>query len=123
MRTNMDPLTPTTSTLTPAIAHIAETAASLAESLRNRNTRGYDPRVSGDTVMLKKERQRQTVRWVLAAPRRLKRLMEEDLREEAMKDWEEVQRLLEKWNSTQGVDEVRQQCLSVVDGEASADAG
>ncbi|KAL8915275.1 MAG: hypothetical protein Q9172_006915 [Xanthocarpia lactea] len=101
----MDPLTPTTSTLTPAIAHIAETAASLAESLQNRNTRGNDPRVPEDTVMLKKERQRQTVRWVLAAPRRLKRLMEEDLREEAIKDWEEVQRLLEKWNGTQGVDE------------------
>ncbi|KAL8912241.1 MAG: hypothetical protein Q9171_002696 [Xanthocarpia ochracea] len=123
MRTNMDPLTPTTSTLTPAIAHIAETAASLAESLQNHNTKSNDPRVPGDTAMLKKERQRQTVRWVLAAPRRLKRLMEEDLREEAMKDWEEVQRLLEKWNGTQGVDEVRQQCLSIVDGEASDDAG
>ncbi|KAL8851107.1 MAG: hypothetical protein Q9221_004003 [Calogaya cf. arnoldii] len=118
MRTNMDPLTPTTSTLTPAIAHIAETAASLAASLQDRNTEAPE-----DEALVKKERQRQTVRWVLGAPSRLKGLIEGDQKEEAKKDWDEVQKLLEKWNEVQGVDEVRQQCLSIMDGDASNDAG
>ncbi|KAI4099343.1 MAG: hypothetical protein LQ339_006018 [Xanthoria mediterranea] len=123
MRTNMDPLTPTTSTLTPAIAHIAETAASLAASLQDRNARDYGAGGPDDEAMRKKERQRQTVRWVLGAPDRLKRLVEGDRIEEATKDWEEVQKLLQKWNGVQGVDEVRQQCLSIMSGDASDNAG
>ncbi|KAL8764607.1 MAG: hypothetical protein Q9209_007956 [Squamulea sp. 1 TL-2023] len=115
MRTNMDPLTPTTSTLAPAIAHIAETAAALAAPLRERD-------ISEDEVMMgEKERQRQVVRWVLGAPKRLKGLVDGGKREEAMRDWEEVKRLLERWRGVQGVDEVRQECLAVVDGEATDD--
>ncbi|CAO1602708.1 hypothetical protein XANCAGTX0491_006309 [Xanthoria calcicola] len=123
MRTNMDPLTPTTSTLTPAIAHIAETAASLAASLQDRNAIDYRAGGPEEEAMRKKERQRQTVRWVLGAPDRLKGLVEGDRIEEATKDWEEVQKLLQKWNEVQGVDEVRQQCLSIMNGNASDTAG
>lgn len=112
----MDPLTPTTSTLTPAIAHIAETAASLAASLQDRNAKGYGAKGPEDEVVGKKERQRQTVRWVLDAPNRLKGLVEGGRMEEATKDWEEVQKLLQKWNEVQGVNEVRQQCLSIMSG-------
>ncbi|KAL8755630.1 MAG: hypothetical protein Q9199_003500, partial [Rusavskia elegans] len=116
MRTNMDPLTPTTSTLTPAIAHIAETAASLAASLQDRNAKGYGAKGPEDEAVGKKERQRQTVRWVLGAPKRLKGLVEGGRMEEATKDWEEVQKLLQKWNEVQGANEVRQQCLSIMSG-------
>ncbi|KAL8735626.1 MAG: hypothetical protein Q9166_000795 [cf. Caloplaca sp. 2 TL-2023] len=121
MRTNMDPLTPTTSTLSPAIAHIAETAASLAESLHERNAQVED--TPADEEMVKRKRQKQTVRWVLAAPTRLKGLAEEDRREEAKKDWEEVQRLLDKWKGVQGVDEIKQQCLTIMKEEAPSNTG
>ncbi|KAL8949256.1 MAG: hypothetical protein Q9183_007621, partial [Haloplaca sp. 2 TL-2023] len=111
MRTNMDPLTPTTSTLSPAISHIAETAASLAESLQNRTTQGEDEPVAEDDAAAKKQRQKETVRWVLAAPDRLKELMVRGQKEEAVEAWEEVRKLLDKWQGVQGADEVREQCL------------
>ncbi|KAL8673542.1 MAG: hypothetical protein Q9168_002031 [Polycauliona sp. 1 TL-2023] len=109
MRTNMGPLTPTTSTLTPAIAHIAETAASLATSLQSRSAQAPE-----DEALAKQQRHRQTVRWVLGAPNRLRDLVEEDRTEEARKDWEQVKNLLQRWNEVQGVDEVRQQCLAIM---------
>ncbi|KAL8697692.1 MAG: hypothetical protein Q9224_002189, partial [Gallowayella concinna] len=118
MRTNMDPLTPTTSTLSPAIAHIAETAASLAQTLQERV--GQAPE---DEAGVKKQRQRETVRWVLDAPIRLKGLVEGGRRDEALEDWEEVQRLLEKWRGVQGADEVKQQCLSIMNKETPNNAG
>ncbi|KAL8901154.1 MAG: hypothetical protein Q9192_000689 [Flavoplaca navasiana] len=118
MRTNMDPLTPTTSTLTPAVAHIAETAASLAASLQDRNTQA--PR---DEALEKKERQKQTVRWVLAAPNRLRGLVEGDRLEEARKNWEEVQKLLEKWDGVQGVDELKRQCSAIMSRDPTKNAG
>lgn len=114
----MDPLTPTTSTLTPAVAHIAETAASLAASLQDRNTRA--PR---DEASEKKERQKQTVRWVLAAPDRLKGLVEGGRLEEARNNWEEVQKLLEKWDGVQGVDELKQQCSAIMSRDSTNNAG
>ncbi|KAL8776331.1 MAG: hypothetical protein Q9213_008315, partial [Squamulea squamosa] len=115
MRTNMDPLTPTTSTLAPAIAHIAETAAALANSLRERDS------PEDEVVMGEKERQRQVVKWVLDAPKRLKGLVDGGRREEAMSDWEEVEWLLQRWRGVQGVDEIRRECLAVMDGEATDD--
>ncbi|KAL8949867.1 MAG: hypothetical protein Q9222_004060 [Ikaeria aurantiellina] len=112
MRSNMDPLTPTTSTLAPAISHIAETAASLAKTVPN-NVNSEE-----DEAKVKKRRQRETVRWVLAAPDRLRRLVAEGKKEEAVADWEEVRRLLEKWEGVQGAEEVKGQCLEVMSAES-----
>ena len=114
----MDPLTPTTSTLTPAIAHIAEMAASLAASLQDR-----DARATKDEAFERKQRQRQTVRWILSAPDRLERLVEADRVEEATKDWEEVQKLLEKWNGVHGVDELKQRCSAIMSRNSVDNAG
>lgn len=92
-------------------------------SLQDRNAKDYAAGGPEDEAMRKKGRQRQTVRWVLGAPDRLKGLVEGDRIEEATKDWEEVQKLLRKWNEVPGVDEVRQQCLSIMSGDASDNAG
>ena len=119
----MDPLTPTTSTLSPAISHIAETAASLAESLQDRTPHGVDEQVVDDDAVAKKQRQRETVRWVLAAPDRLKELMQTGRKEEAVEDWEDVRKLLDKWQGVQDADEVKEQCLKVMDEETRHDAG
>ncbi|KAL8925157.1 MAG: hypothetical protein Q9208_003662 [Pyrenodesmia sp. 3 TL-2023] len=119
MRTHMDPLIPTTSTLSPAIAHIAETAASLAESLQSGSGHADDGEEEEDDDAVRKQRQRQrdTVRWVLAAPGRLKGLLDGGRRAEAEGDWAEVKTLLEKWEGVEGADEVREVCLRVMMGE------
>ncbi|KAL9020723.1 MAG: hypothetical protein Q9185_002039 [Variospora sp. 1 TL-2023] len=123
MRTNMDPLIPTTSTLAPAISHIAETAASLAESLQEKSSQGQGAEEREDEVKLTKQRQRDTVRWVLAAPRRLRALVEGGRRSEAVEDWQVVRRLVEKWKGVDGAEEIKEQCLEIMDADTSSNAG
>ncbi|KAL9005634.1 MAG: hypothetical protein Q9188_001590 [Gyalolechia gomerana] len=123
MRTKMDPLIPTTSTLSPAISHIAETAASLAESLQGRSVEGEKVRGDEDDPAATKQRQRETVRWVLSAPTRLKSFLDKGRRSEAEEDWREVRGLLEKWEGVQGADEVKEQCLRIMGEESLNDAG
>lgn len=112
MRTNMDPLIPTTSMLGPAITHIAETATALSKSLQGRGGSHkfgqQEQDAKGD-----KERQRETVRWVLQTPKRMRALLEEGRKEQATKEWEEVSRLLDKWEEVTGVEEIRQECMKV----------
>ncbi|MCJ1480829.1 hypothetical protein MMC06_000984 [Schaereria dolodes] len=117
MRTNMDPLTPTTSTLSPAIAHIASTAASLTALLQGRSgsRKELDDRRSPRFDQGKRRAQRETVRWALGTPPRLRGLLEKGDREEAIHDWKEVQGLLDKWEGVGGVEDVRQECLKVLE--------
>ncbi|KAL9602971.1 MAG: hypothetical protein Q9219_001496 [cf. Caloplaca sp. 3 TL-2023] len=122
MRTNMDPLIPTTSMLSPAISHIAETATSLATSLQSRSTQAEDIARQEDAAA-NKRKQRETVRWVLGAPSRLRSLVDEERRPEAEKDWEAVKGLLEKWKGVEGADEIKEQCLKIMDEGSSDDAG
>lgn len=114
MREKMDPLTPTTSTLTPAIGHIAETASSLSGQLKA--SRGRSGTVGADDG--KQKDQQATVRWVLAAPSRLEAFLEEGKREEAEKEWHDVQRLLEKWSEVRGVEDVRKACEAAMAEES-----
>lgn len=113
MREKMDPLTPTTSTLTPAIGHIAESASTLSAEMKkglNRN----------DTVVAtsaaKKDRaEKDTVRWVLEAPERFRQLRDDGKGDEAEKQWKLVQALLDKWSGVRGVEDVRTKCLEALD--------
>lgn len=91
--------TPVTSTLTPAIAHIAETAG----RLKSKGAEGM--------------RERETVRWVLGASRRLEEMVGKGRREEAETEWREVEGLLGKWEGVRGVPEVRRECERVMRGE------
>ncbi|KAL9096390.1 MAG: hypothetical protein Q9165_001387 [Trypethelium subeluteriae] len=130
MRTSMDPLTPTTSTLTPAIAHIAETAEVLSRSLaeKTKGVRREVERSGRDRSGPKgnededegKRRARETVRWVVDAPGRMRSLIARGKRGDAERQWEEVGGLLEKWDGVKGVEEVRKQCEDVF---KEADAG
>ncbi|KAL4980611.1 Vps51/Vps67-domain-containing protein [Aspergillus desertorum] len=120
MRRSMDergaPLT-MAKTLGPAIAFVAETAGSLigeGEELRERMRK--------DNPVGERERmEKETVRWVLGAPGRLGRLVEDGKREEAEKDWEEVSRLLTKWEGVRGVAKVREACEKVMQMKDEAD--
>jgi len=115
MRTNMDPLTPTTATLTPAIGHIADTATALSESLK----RQHGGAGAGGSETRKKQEQQRLVRWVLDAPERLQRLVDDGEREEAESEWERISTLLERWGAVSGVDEVRQGCKRALESRGT----
>ncbi|KAI7144616.1 hypothetical protein KC316_g16050, partial [Hortaea werneckii] len=104
MREKMDPLTQT-STLTNDIGQIAERAASLSGQLRNQET---DP---------SRTSQQQTVRWVLDAPNRLRNLVQDDKRDAAEAEWNEVSTLLDKWQSAKGTANMRTACLDALGKE------
>src|SRR6266487_573988 len=97
MRSNMDPMGPTTSTLAPAIAHIAETASSLSISLRNPASPVVE-RTPAGLILDEEERKRVelhrkqvlTVRWVLDAPYRIRAMIGQGKRKEAEEDWAEI---------------------------------
>ena len=115
MRERMDPLTPTTSTLTPAIGHIAETAAGLSRELR----KAHGESASGVEVQRKQRDQKATVRWALDAPARLRVLVEHGRREEADEQWVQVSGLLSKWEGVKGIPEVRQACVAAMESPSA----
>ncbi|KAI9801650.1 MAG: hypothetical protein M1833_002332 [Piccolia ochrophora] len=111
MRTSLEPLTPATATLSPAIAHIAELSSSLSTSL---SMPQGAPRSGDDasqvTAQVEKARlQRQGVRYVLDAPSRIRRLVSDGRREEAEAEWAKVTTLLDRWEGVSGVEEVRRE--------------
>lgn len=111
MRDNMDPLTPTTSTLSPAVAHIAETARGLVAGAGNGEAgKRVDGRKEREEAARKRMREKDTVRWVLGTPRRLEELLEAGKVEDAKRDWEEIQKILKKWEDVAGVEELKNQC-------------
>lgn len=119
MRRSMDergaPLT-MTKTLGPAIAFVAETASGLIKEGEEQRQRMKEAR--GEDQASNKKAEKETVKWVLAAPERLERLRIEKRREEAEKDWREVQRLLDAWDGVKGVAEIREACERVMNKTA-----
>ncbi|MCJ1450630.1 hypothetical protein MMC28_000963 [Mycoblastus sanguinarius] len=118
MRANMDPLTPTTSTLGPAVGHIADIAGGLAAGFQEQDRRGEDGGGGGEEVREgeanKKRKERETVRWVLGAPRRLGDLLVNGERTGAEREWDEVRELLVKWEGVKGVEKVREECERIM---------
>ena len=112
----MDPLAPTTSTLSPAISHIAETARSLAGSLQERspseNAIPTTEREKADEVS--KRKQQDTVSWVLGAPKRLQLMLNDGKRKEAETEWTEIENLLKAWRGTPGVQELTEHGLKIM---------
>lgn len=125
----MDPLAPTTHTLGPAIAHIAETATSLSSSMQGLQPKpeglGISVRVEQDMAeaeaAAEKQQQRATVKWVLDTPRRLRELIEQERDEEAEQEWEEVSKLLDQWKGVSGVDNLKVECESIMQEEDDSD--
>ncbi|KAF1920549.1 Vps51/Vps67-domain-containing protein [Ampelomyces quisqualis] len=123
MRGNMDPLAPTTHTLGPAIAQIAETAASLSlSSMQSMPAKPdglgiivhVEDNASEKAAETEKQRQRNTVRWVLDTPRRLQDLIDQERDEAADQEWKEISQILAKWNHVPGVAELREQCEHIM---------
>jgi hypothetical protein len=117
MRQSMDergaPLT-MTKTLGPAIAFVAETAGGLiqeGEELRKRIKEAKDS-AGGESEA--KRAEKETVKWVIASPNRLEEFVKDGKRDEAEKDWDEVRKLLDKWQGVKGAREVREACEKVM---------
>lgn len=106
----MDQLTPTTSTLEPAVAHIADTAAELS--------RGSNVPMEGNPVSATEASQnskaRETVIWALSSPRRLKTLIEQGQHDVAHAEHKEVSRLIEAWGEVRGTQELLKRCEDVM---------
>lgn len=122
MRKSMDergaPLT-MTKTLGPAIAFVAETASGLIKEGEEQRRRIKEAKEEEPTRDVKAEKE--TVKWVLAAPGRLENLLSEEKAEDAEKDWKEVQQLLDAWGQAKGVAEVRQACEAVMNKDSNDD--
>jgi len=93
------------------VGSVAERAKELLEGLRRAHGGGDDEKTK------KQREQRESVRWVLKAPERLKGLVAERKIEEAEREWETIEGLLEKWQGVQGVDAVRSSCLAALGRE------
>jgi hypothetical protein len=133
MRGSMDPLTPTTHTLGPAISHIAQTAASLSSSMHNIQPQSgglgiqihvesdeQDKRVLEEELQ-KKKKQKDTVKWVLDTPRRLRNMLDEGQDVQAQNEWDEVSNILNRWGNVAGVQELRDECQQIMNEEVGSD--
>lgn len=108
MRERMEEGGPGTNTLTPAIGHIAETAASLSREMRQ----GGGGEVKGNQRV-----GQQTVRWVLAGPERLRNLRAAGEAKRATEEWSEIIALLNTWaeRDVRGVEHVRKKCEAAME--------
>lgn len=111
LREKMDPMMPGTTTLIPAIGHIAETAAGLKKEMQDAHgTVGHAAKAGEE-----KRKQQEIVRWVLQSPERISEMKSDGRDDEAKAEWEKVEKLLQKWHGVKGVDSVRKACLAALD--------
>ena len=61
-----------------------------------------------------RRQERDTVRWVLGTPKRLGILLDAGKLEDARNDWEEVRRIVLRWQNVAGVDELRRECEKIM---------
>jgi len=114
MRSSMEPLTPTTSTLEPAISHIAEISSSLTSTIHNLPPPRMRTPHASNPVKSKKE----TVKWALGAPERIRELVKQGKKGEAETEWGVVNGMLEKWgDGVKGVKELREAGEAALQGE------
>lgn len=123
MRQSMDergaPLT-MTKTLGPAISFVAETAGGLIKEGEEHRRRINEERSQRPTPTHNKN-EKETVQWVLASPQRLEKYLSEDKKEDALKDWDEVKKLLDAWGEVKGVAEIREACEKVMNKDSNDD--
>ena len=116
MRANMDPLTPTTGTLGMAVGYIAETAGALAANAKQQ-CQNQDAREDDDSTRdqaARRAKQKETVRWVLGAPKRLELLLSKGEKQAASKEWDETSKMLSKWDGIGGVSQLKGECETIM---------
>lgn len=96
----MEPLAPTTSTLGPAIAHIAQVSASLVQNI--------PPSPVATTFPSSNKRNKETVAWALACPEKIEELVRDGQGKEAERVFALLEAILGKWQGVRGTEELRQ---------------
>ncbi|KAK6506355.1 hypothetical protein TWF506_011271 [Arthrobotrys conoides] len=98
MRSNMEPLSPATTTLLPAISHIASVSSSLVE-----NVHAHDPSTTPEAMRKERLRKKQeAVRYIMETPQRMEKLVKDGRKEEAMKEWELAKGYVKRWKGVDG---------------------
>lgn len=119
-----------TATLAPDLARIVATAQAIqaahaqpSSQQRGADTEDPDTADADADAGLLLERKRETVRWVLAAPRRLAELQERgDATDEVDAEWGRIEKILDGWEGVAGVAELREKCLDAC-GRKARDTG
>ena len=114
MRMNMDPLTPATRSLEESVGRIAAMAERIVGPAKASGGQEKEDGTSHNTSKTDKQRQLATVRWVLAAPERIKSLQDSGKQDEASDEWREIKDILTKWKDVKGVSEVKEQCEKIM---------
>ena len=99
-----------------AVEGVARTAKELNDRAAIRGaTQGHrNDDVQRKTARREKENKRETVKWVLAAPERLERMLDEGKGEGAKSEWKTINGLLDKWKEVKGVRELRKACEEIM---------
>ncbi|PUU82804.1 Vps51/Vps67-domain-containing protein [Tuber borchii] len=109
MRANMEPLAPTTSTLGPAISHIAQVSASLVENI--------PPSPVAPNIPASNKRKKDAVVWALACPGRIEELVKTGRRDEAERVFGVLEGMLGKWKGVKGTKELREKAMAALGKE------
>ena len=91
----------TMKSLAPAVEKVAATAGEIQNARQRSGVRD--------------KRGANSVKWVLAAPRRFETLVEAGKVEEAQEEWQDVSQLLDSWQHVKGSDKVREECLKALE--------
>lgn len=116
MRTNMDPLNPMASTLDPAMSQIYTQASSIRESLRTTLPPPGSPAALERDSKMRQQRTRELATTALAAPDRLRVLVDQGQLERARAEWDMPRRLLVAWRERGVGGEDVEECLREGDG-------
>jgi hypothetical protein len=104
----MDPLAPATITLAPAVAHIAETAVGLAGELGTADTN------EKSKAEQRKRKQRELIQRALQGPETIQSLLNKNRRDDAVAEWNIIQKILDRCGNVKGVQELRDQCEEII---------
>lgn len=124
MRASMEPLAPTTSTLEPAIAHIAEVSgrlvggSSVGDAGKEKGKKGKveeegeggkeegEEEEEEEVDEEKLRKQKEAVRWALQAPEQITKLLASERKEDAQRVWERLQQCCAQWEGVSGTKEL-----------------
>lgn len=95
-----------------AVAHVADTARSLAGDVKESEKRSLEN-------SRRRQRELQAVKALLQAPETLRVLIEDGKNDEAESRWREVNALLGKWSAVKGTKEIKESCEKFMSPDAT----
>ncbi|KAK9376413.1 Vps51/Vps67-domain-containing protein [Lipomyces chichibuensis] len=118
MRGNIDPLRPTSSTLEPAVAHIAEVSTTLIATLSERRRKNASEDMASNGTGHSNKEMSEFLRVVVDAPRRIRELVQKGDVEKARADWDIIEPVLNRLKGIKGVDKIMEDCINALKADA-----